>query len=225
MNFHLKLIIYLSLIVIGCNSNPLKIKSGNELLRTFVNKWNHNSETISDTVRPDIISLAYIDTNLIIEHSISDTFYKSERKQIEIMTNSALFDMQEYFKFDSFNLHTLHIIDSHIDRIEVNKIIDKSDSNSHDNFYLVYIIEFGCAIAKTLENEIGGFVWKYETPYWESYLIHKPTLVKVNVFHWAIKKNSEDEVTYSIKNKILWLKENLNKPIMDDNIITYNYIN
>lgn len=207
----------------GCKENPLKIMSGNELLKTYVNKWNDNIETFSDTVRPDIVNIAYIDTNLIISHSNSDTFYENERIQIKLMTDAALEDMQDYFKFDSFNLQIIHKIDSLLDRIEVNKIIDASDSNKYDNKYLISIIEFGCAIAKTLDTEIGGFIWKYETPYWESYLIHKQTLVKVNVFHWAIKKHSEDELNVGVKNKILWLKDNLSKPIKDTNIITNNF--
>lgn len=125
------------------------------------------------------------------------------------MTAAAREDLQELAKFDEFNLESIDKLDKAIDRKYIKSIIGASDVNNGGNHYLISIIEFGCALSEAMRNEIGGFVWVYDHPYWESTIVHKKTGFEIPVFHWAINKFSEYGVDDGYKDKILALKRSL----------------
>lgn len=127
------------------------------------------------------------------------------------MITASRQDLQDIAKFDEYNLDTIDKLDKAIDRKYIKGIIDVSQPDDDANHYLISIIEFGCALAETMEKEIGGFVWVYDYPYWESTLVHKKTGFEIPVFHWAIKKYSDYGVDDGFKAKILALKKNLNE--------------
>lgn len=133
------------------------------------------------------------------------------KQQVEAMITASRQDLQDIAKFDEYNLDTIDKLDKAIDRKYIKGIIDVSQPDDDANHYLISIIEFGCALAETMEKEIGGFVWVYDYPYWESTLVHKKTGFEIPVFHWAIKKYSDYGVDDGFKAKILALKKNLNE--------------
>ncbi|WP_207430897.1 hypothetical protein [Sabulibacter ruber] len=181
----------------------------NDLYATYVHKWNDNPEHKIPIVKPDMIQSFKPDTYVSTLVDSTDKGYVKTKKQVEALISASRQDFQELANFNEFSLETIEKLDKAIDRQYIRSIIDASDVNDDSNQYMISIIEFGCALAQTMENEIGGFVWVYKYPYWESTLLHKKTGFEIPVFHWAIKKYSEYGVDDGFKDKILALKSNL----------------
>jgi hypothetical protein len=181
----------------------------NDLYVKYVHKWDDNPEHKSLIVKPDMVKSFKPNTDFSVLIDSTDEMYVVMKQQVETMISASQQDLQELARFKEFNLETIDKLDKVIDRKHILGVIERSDVNDDGNEYLISTIEFGCALAETMENEIGGFVWVYEYPYWESTLVHKKTGFEVPVFHWAIKKYSDYGVDDGFKDKILMLKQNL----------------
>ena len=192
-----------------CKKSDEQLPDCNDLYVKYVHKWDNNPEHKILIVKPDMVQSFNPDTDFSSLVDSTDEGYVQIKQQIETMISASRQDLQEIAKFNDFNLETIDKLDKAIDRQYIKGIIDASDVNDDGNQYLISIIEFGCALAETMENEIGGFVWVYDYPYWESTLVHKKTGFEIPVFHWAIKKYSDYGVDDGFKDKILALKQNL----------------
>jgi len=191
--------------------NSDELPDCNDLYVKYVHKWDENPDHKILIVKPDMIQSFNPDSNFSELVDTTSEGYIRIKKQVEKMISASREDLQELAKFNKFNLETIDKLDKAINRKYIKSIIDASDEDDESNDYLISIIEFGCALAETIENEIGGFVWIYDYPYWESTIVHKKTGFEIPVFHWAIKKYSEYGVDDGFKDKILALKRNLEK--------------
>jgi hypothetical protein len=192
-----------------CNKSDEQLPDCNDLYVKYVHKWDDNPEHKILIVKPDMLQLLKPGTGFSTLVDSTNKAHVQIKHQIEEMISASKQDLQELAKFNEFDLETIDKLDKAIDRQYIKDIIDASDVNDDSNQYLISIVEFGCALAETMENEIGGFVWVYDYPYWESTLVHKKTGFEVPVFHWAIKKYSDYGVDDGFKAKILMLKRNL----------------
>ncbi len=183
----------------------------NDLYVQYVHKWDENPDHKILIVKPDMIQSFNPNTDFSNLVDTTTEMYIQIKQQVETMTSASRQDLQEIVKFSEFNLETIDKLDKAIDREYIEKIIDESDVNDDANQYLISTIEFGCALAETMQNEIDGLFWVYDYPYWESTLVHKQTGFEIPVFHWAIKKYSEYGVDDGFKEKILALKKDLDK--------------
>jgi hypothetical protein len=181
----------------------------NDLYVKYVHKWNDNPDHKVLLVKPDMLQSFDPNTDFSTMIDGADQGYLQIKKQVEAMTSVAREDLLEIAKFDEFNLESIDKLDKAIDRKYIKGIIDTSDANDDSNHYLISIIEFGCALSEAMRKEIGGFIWVYDHPYWESTMVHKKTGFEIPVFHWAIKKFSEYGVDDGFKDKILALKQTL----------------
>ncbi len=182
--------------------NSDKLPDCNDLYVKYVHKWDDNPEHKILIVKPDMVQSFKPDTDFSALVDSTDEMYVQIKQQIKTMISASRQDLQELAKFNEFNLETIDKLDKAIDRQYIKSVIDASDVNDDGNQYLISTIEFGCALAETIENEIGGFVWVYDYPYWESTIVHKKTGFEIPVFHWAIKKYSDYGVDDGFKGKI-----------------------
>jgi len=194
----------------GCKKSE-ELPDCNDLYVKFVHKWDDNPDHKILIVKPDMIQSFKANTDFSTLADTTDESYIQIKKQIETMISASRQDLQEIYKFDEFNLETIDKLDKAIGREYIKGVIDASGVDDDANQYLISTVEFGCALAETMQNEIGGFVWVYDYPYWESTIVHKQTGFEIPVFHWAIKKYSEYGVDDGFKDKILALKMNLDK--------------
>jgi hypothetical protein len=181
----------------------------NDLYVKYVHRWDENPEHKILIVKPDMLQSYDPDTDFASLVDSNDEGYIQIKQQVETMVLASRQDLQELVKFEEFSLETIDKLDKAINRQYINSVIDASSEDDNANQYLISTIEFGCALAETMENEIGGFVWVYDYPYWESTIVHKQTGFEIPIFHWAIKKYSEYGVDDGFKDKILSLKRNL----------------
>ena len=192
-----------------CKKSNESLPDCNDLYVKYVHKWDDNPEHTILIVKPDMLQSFNPDTDFSTLVDSTDEGYLEIKQQIETMISASRQDLQELSKFTTFNLDAIDKLDKAIDRQYIKDVIEASKVDDHSNPYLISIIEFGCALAETMENEIGGFVWLYDYPYWESTIVHKKTGFEIPVFHWAIKKFSDYGVDDGFKDKILALKNNL----------------
>jgi hypothetical protein len=192
----------------GCKESD-ELPDCNDLYVKYVHKWDDNPEHKILIVKPDMLQFFKPNTDFSALVDSTDDGYVQTKQQVEAMIAASRQDLQELATFNEYNLETIDKLDKAIDRQYIKGVIEASDVNDDANRYLISIIEFGCALAETMEEEIGGFVWVYDYPYWESTIVHKRTGFEIPVFHWAIKKYSDYGVDDGFKNKILALQRNL----------------
>jgi hypothetical protein len=153
------------------------------------------------------------DTDISELMDTSGQSFVNLKTQIDYMIKASKGDMQQFLSFDKVDLNVVDTIDKAIQRKYIIGLLNDSDPNDSSNSYLISIVEFGCILAECIINEISGFYWLYDYPYWESVIVHKPTGTVVPIFHWAIKKYSAYGVEDGFKNKIIKMKEVLENEI------------
>ena len=88
------------------------------------------------------------------------------------------------------SLDWLREFDRYFQRRQIQRTINRSDSQQYDNDYLVLCCELGSVIGTVLQALEPHLSWLYDWPYWESALYDQKTRSRINVFHWAVKKMS-----------------------------------
>ncbi len=207
LNCHLLLFLTLCLLFAGCGNRPKELPDCNDLYVKYVHRWDDNPDHKILIVKPDMIQSYEPDTDFLALEDSTDEGYIQIKQQVDAMMSASKQDLQELVKFNDYNLEIIDKLDKAISEEYIKGVLDVSDENDDANHYLISVIEFGCALANTMENEIGGFVWVYDYPYWESTLVHKKTGYEIPVFHWAIKKYSGYGVDDGFKDKLIRLKE------------------
>ena len=84
--------------------------------------------------------------------------------------------------------------DKHYTRKQIADLIDESEPEDFSNSYIAVCCEFGALLGERLQLSCPELQWVYSWPYWESSLFHARTGSMIAVFHWGIKKMSENGV-------------------------------
>jgi hypothetical protein len=84
--------------------------------------------------------------------------------------------------------------DQHWTRARAQQLLERADPEDASNALLAACSELGVAIADALRQAAPQLEWLYDWPHWESGLLDVATGYRINPFHWAIKRFSEDGV-------------------------------
>ena len=84
--------------------------------------------------------------------------------------------------------------DRYYDRERVAEVLEASDPENFGNELVVLCCELGAVLGAVLRREAPALDWVYDWPYWESGLLDPAHGYRINVFHWAMRKFSADEV-------------------------------
>jgi len=111
------------------------------------------------------------------------------------MVRAASSDWKRYLDIGSkVSLGWVEAFDAYYDRSRIRDLIERSDPKESDNEYHVVCIQFGVVLGTVLSQMIPRLRWLLDWPYWESAPYDSKTGTRVNVFHWAVDKLSEDGV-------------------------------
>jgi hypothetical protein len=97
--------------------------------------------------------------------------------------------------------------DRYYDRRRVAALIASSNPNDFGNELVVLCCEFGAVLGHVLREEAPELEWLYDWPYWESALYDPRHGMRINVFHWAIKKFSDYGVDDGFCAKLLHCRD------------------
>jgi hypothetical protein len=124
-------------------------------------------------------------------------------ERIEAMTRAATMDLARLFDCClPVNRQWLRAVDAGLDRAEIGRLIHASDPRDFSNTFLLLTCEIGALLGRVLEQQERRLRWLYESPYWESALFDPLTATRINVFHWAMRRMSEDGVDVGLEQKV-----------------------
>ena len=93
------------------------------------------------------------------------------------------------------------------DRAAIDAVIAASDPDDFGNELVVLCCELGAMLGHALQREAPRLEWLYDWPYWESALLDPQAGMRVNVFHWAIRKFSHDAADADLHTKVLQCRD------------------
>jgi len=109
------------------------------------------------------------------------------------------------------SMEWIDAFDRHYDRKRVAAVIAASNPADFDNELVILSCEFGAMLGKVLSDEAAELEWLYDWPYWESALYDPKHGMRINVFHWAIKKFSDYGVDDGFRAKVLQCRDLVRK--------------
>ena len=129
---------------------------------------------------------------------------KAAKSKIEKLLSDAKTEWPGVFDVDGEpSIEWVSKFDQHHNRPVIQAVIDNSDPNAADNEYVRQCGEFGVVLAEALTQQRPALQWRYEEPYWNSYLYDPSSTYCLNVFHWSIKKMSEYGVDDGFSTKVV----------------------
>jgi hypothetical protein len=113
-------------------------------------------------------------------------------KRLGAMLDAAGKDWKKLLKVTGEpSIEWLSAFDAHFGKQEILDLIIASSPEEFGNDYLVLCCEAGAVLGAVLQETEPRLQWIYDSPYWESGLYDEQTGVRLNVFHWVIRRMSE----------------------------------
>ncbi|HYG62798.1 MAG TPA: hypothetical protein VEL74_09475 [Thermoanaerobaculia bacterium] len=101
------------------------------------------------------------------------------------------------------SLEWIDAFDRRFGRAEVADIIADADPADDSSDLVVLACELGAVLGEVLRREAPGLEWLHDSPAWTSALYDPRQGRRFNVFHWGIRKFSEDGVDDPLRSKVL----------------------
>jgi hypothetical protein len=101
------------------------------------------------------------------------------------------------------SLDWIDAFDRRFGRAEVADIIADADPEDDSSDLVVLACELGAVLGEVLRREVPELEWFHDSPAWTSALYDRRHGRRFNVFHWAIRKFSEDGVDDALRSKLL----------------------
>ncbi len=93
---------------------------------------------------------------------------------------------------DSPGIEWLQKFDDHFTDENIISLIQNSNPENPSNPLLIICCEAGAVTGEVLRGMYPDLAWQYDWPYWDSAILHTPSVTRLNVFHWVIRRMSED---------------------------------
>jgi hypothetical protein len=100
-------------------------------------------------------------------------------------------------------LEWVDAFDRRFGRAEVADLIADADPEDDSSDLVVLACELGAVLGEVLRREVPELEWLHDSPAWTSALYDRRHGRRFNVFHWAIRKFSEDGVDDALRSKVL----------------------
>ena len=124
--------------------------------------------------------------------------------QIQAIRSAAATDWPALLQVSgTVSLGWIDEFDRYYDRERVQRTIAASDPTDFGSDLVVICCEFGAMLGHVLKQSTPQLDWLYDWPYWESALYDSKHGMRINVFHWAIKKFSDYGVDDGFRAKLL----------------------
>ena len=138
-----------------------------------------------------------------LDSLLTDEWQAKSRERLEAILEAARLDWRDDFGVSGEpSVEWIEVFDRRYDRETVRKVIESSDPEDFANRVVVLCCEFGALLGDVLVRANGELEWTYEWPYLESALVHRARGLRINTFHWAIKKFSEYGLDDNFKAKV-----------------------
>jgi hypothetical protein len=159
---------------------------------------------VFQATRPDVEQLEVPDDMTASDVSPLTAEGRSEAaSRIADMLEAATVDWKEFLPVgDAPSTTWVAEFDRHFQRPRIQEVLKRSVATRFDNDYLVLCCELGAVLGTVLRALEPQLCWLYDWPYWESGLYCQKTRMRINVFHWAVKKLSEYGVEDELAAKI-----------------------
>ncbi len=125
-------------------------------------------------------------------------------QRIAAMADAAGKDWKKLLKVTGEpSMDWLSAFDAHFGKQEILDLIIASSPEEFGNDYLVLCCEAGAVLGAVLQEAEPRLQWIYDSPYWESGLYDEQTGVRLNVFHWVIRRMSEPGLEDGLADRVL----------------------
>jgi hypothetical protein len=113
-------------------------------------------------------------------------------QRMDAMVDAAGKDWEKLLKVRGKpSMEWLSAFDTHFGKQEILDLIIASSPEEFGNDYLVLCCEAGAMLGSILQEAEPRLEWVYDSPYWESGLYDEQTGIRLNVFHWVIRRMSD----------------------------------
>jgi hypothetical protein len=147
---------------------------------------------------------------------LTDEGQKVIIKQIDEIYQAAKEDWPGFLKVQGeISLDWVDAFDKYLDKANLEDILKSSDPEDFSNELVVLCCEMGAVIGNCLIQLNPSLQWLPDSPYWDSAVYDATSGLRINVFHWAIRKFSASGLGVSNKEKVLECLKSLQKSFTD----------
>ena len=158
--------------------------------------------------RPDVQSWAKAGVLAVEASPLMPEAQHEAAEMVDAMLHAATSDWPESIGVSGTpSSGWIDTFDNHYDRRRVTEVVASAAPAEFDNELVVLCCEFGTVLGEVLRTEAPTLEWLYDWPYWESSLYDPDHGMRINVFHWAIKKFSDYGVDDGFRAKVLQVRD------------------
>lgn len=184
----------------------MELPACDPLFREYFAPWYSKDELdrrMGEETRPDLEQLGVSQTDALKLSPVTEEVALGVARRIAAMIDAARKDLKALLKMTGEpSMEWLSAFDAHFGKQEILDLIIASSPEEFGNDYLVLCCEAGALLGAVLQELEPRLQWIYDSPYWESALYDGQTSLRLNVFHWVIRRMSDPGLNDGLADRV-----------------------